>query len=1050
MPGGARNRKQSPSMSLDSVTEYALSFSEDAVHLERRERDPGRQGGGGAPAAWRHLGSVDFTSSDFQGELARLRAMATGDGTGSTLPVTLIIPDDQILYTTLTVAPGADREHAVGRALDGLTPYAIEDLAFDWEGDGDSVRVAAVARQTLREARDFAGQYGFDGQGYCAVPEAGLYPGEPVFVLEPVPSARPRVDPAQAGVTASGLLIEEELPEEQPALDLDGDQSEAEEEVADESPVEPVPEESASTVAAEETDEPGEAVSVSEPAPSAEMIEDSEATEEVSREISGNHPAETPPADTPAALADDAQAAPQDEAGAVAGADDVPTAGAVEGAAPIQAPGAAETAAASEEAMSAAPRDVAAHDPAPQGPAPQADAGLNPRARAVHERAAGARQARPAGSAPVQPRRAGERGGLAGLIAMLGALVVGLILIWAFLVPDRQEAQLAAVTPSEQAPAPQPVEPVPAQTPEPAPAPEPTAPAEAETVQPEPAAPQRAATEPESAPAPLSALTEEERRRVLVAAAAVAAAVVPPSASVPTAPTSPPPASAASVQDGERAPAVGEAAQPAAAARPAATAPTPAAPAPAQAQARPAATPAQPAPAATRLTSSARPQLAPRRSTPQTSVPRADTAPRVPADPLPFEASQRRAQPVGSARPPERSRRAAPTPAATPVAAPAVAAPAQVQAQPAAAAGTAGLRGSARPPSRPEGSTPELPTDGTQADSLTPAEQQHLRDLIRDIGRGGLASLDPLPRGERLAQARPQRKPGTASDAADPSAIDAAVRSATTPPPDKPDSVETAAAPARDPGGLLRGSARPRARPAAAAGGGAAVSGGAVEAAISAAVAASPAPPGGVQLSALASSPLPPRRGERPPAAPEAAATPTPPAAAAAAGPSEAELAARRKLDEQLQAQAEARIRARAAADAKAEAEARAQAEARARAQAEAEERAARAKRQEYKPPEVDNEPEIATAALPKGSTSASVAKAATQPRGLDMGRTTVIGIIGAGKASRALIRLRNGKVVTVRLGDRIDGGTINSIGDGRLTYVKAGRTHELRMLDGR
>ncbi|RDD69263.1 hypothetical protein DVR11_22865, partial [Paracoccus versutus] len=144
------------------------------------------------------------------------------------------------------------------------------------------------------------------------------------------------------------------------------------------------------------------------------------------------------------------------------------------------------------------------------------------------------------------------------------------------------------------------------------------------------------------------------------------------------------------------------------------------------------------------------------------------------------------------------------------------------------------------------------------------------------------------------------------------------------------------------------------------------------------------------------------------------------------------------------------RIRARAAADAKAEAEARAQAEARARAQAAAEERAARAQRQDYKPPEIDNEPEIAANALPKGATSASVAKAATQARGIDMGRTTVIGIIGAGKASRALIRLRSGKVVTVRLGDRIDGGTINSIGDGRLTYVKAGRTHELRMLDGR
>ena len=111
----------------------------------------------------------------------------------------------------------------MGRALDGLTPYAIEDLAFDWQGEGDSVRVAAVARQTLREARDFARQYGFDGRGYCAAPAAGLYPGEPVFVLEAAPRSRPQVDPAQAGVTASALLIEEEPAETQDALDLDGD-----------------------------------------------------------------------------------------------------------------------------------------------------------------------------------------------------------------------------------------------------------------------------------------------------------------------------------------------------------------------------------------------------------------------------------------------------------------------------------------------------------------------------------------------------------------------------------------------------------------------------------------------------------------------------------------------------------------------------------------------------------------------------------------------------------------------------------------------------------
>ncbi|MFC3569928.1 hypothetical protein ACFOMP_10760, partial [Paracoccus simplex] len=171
------------------------------------------------------------------------------------------------------------------------------------------------------------------------------------------------------------------------------------------------------------------------------------------------------------------------------------------------------------------------------------------------------------------------------------------------------------------------------------------------------------------------------------------------------------------------------------------------------------------------------------------------------------------------------------------------------------------LRGSARPPLRPEGSTPELIRDDAPGDGLTPAERQQLRGLIRDLGRqsvrDGRAAARSLPlQGERLAQARPARKRGqaTASDAASPSAIDAALRSATTPPPDKPDSVETAAAPARDSGGLLHGSARPRPRPGAGAAA-AGLSAKAVESAIAQAVEASPASPGGVRLSALSSSP---------------------------------------------------------------------------------------------------------------------------------------------------------------------------------------------------
>lgn len=963
-------------MSLDSVTEYALSFSGDAVHLQRRDAAADGQ----APAAWRHLGAVEFDSTGFRDEVAALRAMS---GDSDPLAVTLVIPDDQILYTTLTVAPGADRERAVARALDGLTPYAIDDLAFDWQGDGDSVRVAAVARQTLREAREFAAQYGFDGQGFCAAPSESNYPGEPVFVLDPPARPRPAVDPAQAGVTSAGLQFAEE--EESPDLDLGGDVAE--------------------TVAV--AAEPSAAPEAAEAVPETPEPKPAEA-EAIAPEPADNSP--EPPVAEPAAEATTEPAA------------ETTTEPASEPAQPAAAP-------------------VVRHAPAAgSGAAPAA---LNPRARAVHERAAGARKLRETVAEPAPGRRPGERGGLVGLVAMLAALVAGLILIWAFVVPRDRGESLPEIAAAEQPAAPAPTAPAVAQPPasslpEPTQTPAvriPAGPLETAAVAPQ--APSRPAPQLAAPTVPVSALTEEERRRVIVAAAAVAAAVVPPSsqAVVPDRTTPQAPAVAASVPAASVAAIRPQEPRPTAAIRPTA------APAPTARSATPPARGATQTAPAVRLSSSARPQLSPRRSTPQTSAPRADSAPRLPADPLPYAASQAQPRPIRASRPPERARPETVTPAAAPAAGQA------------AANGTT-LRGSSRPPLRPEGAAPEPIED----EALTPTDASQLRDLIRDLGRQGLVEARPAATAgnARLAQARPLRKPGkaaTASDAVSPSAVDAALRAATTPPPDKPGrSSDAVTTPARNSGGLLRGSSRPQPRPGK--GGSAVASAGAIDAALSAAASAPAATPGAVQLSALASSPLPPRRDDDAPAAapsPDPAPDPAPDAAAPTpSGPSAAEMNARRALDEQLQAQAEARIRARAQADAAAEAQARAQAEARARAQAAAEERAARARQQDYKPPEIDNEPEIAATALSKGASSASVAKAATQSGGMNTGRTTIIGIIGAGQASRALIRLRSGKVVTVRLGDRIDGGTINSIGNGGLTYVKSGQVRELRMLDGR
>lgn len=1127
-------------MPLDHAPDFALSFTTDAVQLLQRKNH----------VEWQTLGQAEFSSSNFRADLAELRSLTGHDRSGP-LPVVLLIPHDQILYTSLQVPGGPSREVEVARALDGLTPYGIEELAFDWKDEGDEVRVAAVARQTLAEAQEFALRHGFLGQGYSAQPSDGEYPGAPVFDVDAAPIIidETATDPVfDSEFDDLNLDLDADLPElpdedgfrdapieaeiadadfveidegfqptvsaDQPVLagldlpEIEVEDAEISEIVAetddlpeaadeDQADLPLIPAEAAADDAdaarAESAlvdvgvaDEPAGPEAVTDDPVIAE-VEESEVADETTDADETEPQADMLAADEP--VAEEPLEAAVDEDEAEAEVEDDLTEAEIE----ALAVAAAEVAQA-EAAAAAQGATVVRHD----APTTYVGKKLNPRAKAVHDRAAKARAQ--AAQSPVAPQRKPMRSGgrITELAAMIGALIIGLALVWIFLAPgdNPQDVtrQIASnpqriedisrplvVEDSTQASTPEAVMPNGA-----------TPSASIEAVIPEGNSAESAAMSSDAAPEAVlpvapeavpsqvvtTALSPLERAMVNAAAtgpseaivAATAAALSRP-AQTAVAPAAPPRETASS------APVAPERVQPAPT-RPVAApqqtaavqvpAPrTPASRAPVQSPPAQAA-PAQTAPATSNaapsserragLTRSARPQVAPRR---KAAAPRQDAPPTVPANPLPFEVTQQPSVRPAAVRPPRREAR--PVPQQT---APAVQPAPQAAAQPAAtpptaAATTSQLRSSSRPPSRPEGSVADFDSE------LTPAESQHINQLLLDLRRAeaGTRELDPTERRAvfQLAEARPMRRPGNVgSRAQSPStsgisqgAVDDAVRaaSATAPPTDRTASPQEATSPARDSGGLLNSSGRPRAKPGRARS--VAASNSNVTEALNEAV-ASAAPLGGVTLNALTSSNLPPRRKGAVMATAVAAATPTTtpetPAAAPeapAAAPDAAAVAERRRLDEQLQTQAEARIRARAAADAAAEAQARAQAEARARAQVAAEEQQARRQRQTYRPQELDDEPDVA-ATTRGGTTAANVAAAATQRRGLDLGRTTIIGIIGAGQASRALIRLRNGKIVTVRLGDRIDGGTINSIGDGRLTYVKAGRTHELRLLDGR
>lgn len=150
---------------------FALDLSHEGINLLHRSK-----------GGWTLVGSVALDDPDMGGRLEDLRRSAAMLESGG-LTAKIIIPDSQILYTTLD-APGPDdisREVQIRAALDGLTPYPVGELVFDWRAEGDKARVAVLARETMDEAESFAVQHKFNPVSFVARPGRGKFSGEPFF-----------------------------------------------------------------------------------------------------------------------------------------------------------------------------------------------------------------------------------------------------------------------------------------------------------------------------------------------------------------------------------------------------------------------------------------------------------------------------------------------------------------------------------------------------------------------------------------------------------------------------------------------------------------------------------------------------------------------------------------------------------------------------------------------------------------------------------------------------------------------------------------------------
>ncbi len=150
---------------------FALDLTRDAVGLLHR-----------TPKGWLSIGEVAFDAPDLAEAMDYLRKTALGLSPMG-VATKLILPNSQILYTEVH-APGPSRDEKrrqIAAALEGRTPYAVEDLVFDWSGKGATVKVAVIARETLAEAEGFAVEHRLNPVSFVAVPEDGTFVGEPWF-----------------------------------------------------------------------------------------------------------------------------------------------------------------------------------------------------------------------------------------------------------------------------------------------------------------------------------------------------------------------------------------------------------------------------------------------------------------------------------------------------------------------------------------------------------------------------------------------------------------------------------------------------------------------------------------------------------------------------------------------------------------------------------------------------------------------------------------------------------------------------------------------------
>ncbi|SEL14927.1 hypothetical protein SAMN05444413_106101 [Roseivivax marinus] len=149
--------------------DFALNLSFEGIALLQR-----------GPNGWTQIGEAQL-DGDLDADMTRLRAAAEALSPDGTV-VKLVIPAEQIKFLDRP-DPGEDNTRATEAhaAVDGATPYAMNELVYDFTIKKDRLFIAVVARETLEEAEAFALAHGFRPACAVALPKPRKFKGEPFF-----------------------------------------------------------------------------------------------------------------------------------------------------------------------------------------------------------------------------------------------------------------------------------------------------------------------------------------------------------------------------------------------------------------------------------------------------------------------------------------------------------------------------------------------------------------------------------------------------------------------------------------------------------------------------------------------------------------------------------------------------------------------------------------------------------------------------------------------------------------------------------------------------